>query len=413
MVNGSLRIAVIGDAALDAYYDIRAQAFGRPESERAEWCDRVQRDVDSVRLGAYLGTELVGGLRVLPGAQWLNGRSVPMGAVAAAVVRPEFRNRGVARSLLFAGLDWMREQGIAVSSLHPASTRVYRSTGWEIAGMQETVLVDVRSLAALRGLTDSGENAVVRLGPQDWETVRACYARAAASRHGFVDRSESFWNLREPASDDTDWFTYGVRRRVGHDDGLAGYVRYRQRAGDGWRYRLVVDDIVAATPTVARALWRFLGAHAMQVEPIEVHHACVDQLLLLLDEQDLVSRYPNRWMFRIVDLAAAVAGRGYPGDRNGSIEIDVEDPWPGGCSGRWRISVEAIDGRATRIDAHGSAVGAADRVSTDIGALSALMIGRFTASTLAGAGRMGGSPAALATLDSLLASPTPQMDDDF
>ena len=39
-----------------------------------------------------------------------------------------------------------------------------------------------------------------------------------------VNRSASFWILREPSTEDTGWFTYGVRT----DAGLAGYVRYEQ-----------------------------------------------------------------------------------------------------------------------------------------------------------------------------------------
>ena len=51
---------------LDQYYDIRAQAFGRPEAEREEWRTRVAADADALRLGAYRRSELVGGLRILP-----------------------------------------------------------------------------------------------------------------------------------------------------------------------------------------------------------------------------------------------------------------------------------------------------------------------------------------------------------
>ena len=407
LVTGAFEIREVDDADLDAYYDIRSQAFGRPETERTEWRDRVQRDQDAMRLGAYLGGELVGGLRVLPGGQWLNGRSVPMAGLAAVVVRPEVRGQGVARGLLFAALDWMRARGIAVSTLHPASTRVYRSGGWEIAGTQETVRVNGRSLAALRAAPGPRTDpTVVRLGRDDWPAARACYARAAAVHHGMVDRSESFWALREPAEDGSSWFTYGVRG----EHGLEGYARYEQVPGSGWGYRLVVDDFVAETGAVAVALWRFLGAHAMQVQHIEVPHACTDPLLLFLDEQDLSVRFTNRWMFRIVDISGAIGGRGYPGVGNGSVSAQIHDPWPGGCTGAWTITVE--DGAGHCVPA-ASASNPPDAVVTDIGALSALMIGRFSTTTLLTTGRMQGSHDALNTLGRLLSSPPPVLDDDF
>lgn len=397
-------IREIGDDDLDAYYDIRAQAFGRPDSERATWRARVTADQDAGRLGAYLGTELVGGLRILPGAQWLNGRAVPMGGLAAVVVRPEHRGQGVARRLLFASLDWMRDQSIVLSTLHPASTRVYRSGGWEIAGAQEAVQVKTRSLAAIRSLTPGlSDQPIVRLTRDDWPLVRSCYARVAPSRHGFVARSESFWLLREPADDDG-WFTYGIRA----DNGLAGYVRYQQVPGSGWGYRFVVDDFIAPDRETAAALWRFLGAHAMQAEHIEVPHACIDQLVLLLDEQDLTVLSSNRWMARIIDVAGSVAALGYPTDRRGSVSARVQDPWPHGVSGVWDIEVGGGEGVATRRDRMGDA-----DLSIDVGALSAVMLGRFSASTLHDVGRVQGARDVVQRLDQLFDSPIPQLADDF
>ena len=408
-VNAAFEIREVDDGDLDAYYDIRSQAFGRPETERAGWRDRVQRDQDAMRLGAYIAGELVGGLRVLPGGQWLNGRSVPMAGLAAVVVRPEARGQGVARGLEFAALDWMRARGIAVSTLHPASTRVYRSGGWEIAGTQETVRVNSPSLAAVRTPSDAlAGPAVVRLGRDDWPAARDCYSRRAALRHGMVDRSESFWALREPVDDGSTWFTYGVRG----DRGLDGFVRYVQVPGTaGWGYRLVVDDFVAESSAVAGALWQFLGAHAMQVPHLEVSHACTDSLLLFLDEQDLSVKNTNRWMFRIVDVAGAIGGRGYPGVGNGSVSVHIRDPWPNGCSGTWTLTVE--NGQGSAGAAPPSAGGVGNAVVTDIGALSALMIGRFSTTTLRDAGRMQGSDDAVDTLGRLLHSPPPVLDDDF
>ena len=388
----------LADDDLDAYYAIRAQAFGRPESERAAWRDRVAADHDAARLGAYVGTTLVGGLRVLPGGQWMSGRRVSMGGVAAVVVAPEMRGRGVARALLFAGLEWMRERELAVSALHPASTRVYRGAGWELAGDQENVAVRARSLAAIR----RGEAREVEpVNRTDWPELRECYARSARSRHGFVDRSESFWLLREPPRDSDGWFTYAVRGA----DGISGYVRYEQQPSAGWGYQLRVDDFVADDLDAAASLWRFLGGHGMQVERVEIPGPSADQLLLLLDEQDLETLAVNRWMHRIVDIPSAFAERGYSPNTSGSVSVVVRDPWPTGATGNWTITIH---------DGVGSAVpAAAASIALDIGALSALTIGRFSVGALATAGRIEGPRAEIARLGDLLAAPIPQLTDDF
>ena len=180
-------IREIDDDDLDAYFDIRSQAFGRPEADRIGWTTQVRDDAFVV--GAFDGGRLVGGARVLSAAQWTVGRSVPMGGIAGVVVRPEDRGRGVCRTLLEHTLQWMRDHDIAVSTLHPASTRVYRSGGWEIAGDQGVFRVPSRSLAAIRFGTDLD---VVRLSAADWPGVRACYEQVAPARdfgaHGEVSR---------------------------------------------------------------------------------------------------------------------------------------------------------------------------------------------------------------------------------
>lgn len=390
---------VLTAADLEQFVDVRVQAFGVSRTDREQWIARVDADTDAVSFGTFDGTKMLGGLRVLPGGQWWQGRSVPMGGVAAVVVRPEARGRGVARSLLFAGLDWMREHDIAVSTLHPASTRVYRSAGWELAGIQGVYHFPTRAAAGIRGAVDL---VVERLEPEDHMAVRACYDSVARQTHGFVDRSESFWLLRELSLRDDGVFTYGVHGA----DGLRGYVRYHQESSPGWWYRLVVDECIAADRDTAAALWRFLGGHSMQVQQLEVSAPSVEQILMLTDEQDVTAVAENRWMVRIVDLERALAARGYLETSRGAITVRVTDPWPGGIDGTWEIEVADSKADVRR------AAGDAD-VTLDVGALSALNIGRFTASALARAGRVSGSPAAGERLGALLAAPAPQFSDDF
>ena len=384
---------------LEQFVDVRVQAFGVSRAEREDWLARVDADTNAVSFGTFDATKMLGGLRVLPGGQWLLGRAVPMGGVAAVVVRPEARGRGVARALLYAGLDWMRGHNIAVSTLHPASTRVYRSAGWELAGTQGVYRVPTRSAAAIRVGTDL---TVERLEPDDRTAVRWCYASVAQQTHGFVNRSESFWLLRELDLRADGVFTYGVRGT----DGLRGYVRYHQEPTRGWGYRIVVDECVARDVDAAASLWRFLGRHAMQAQHLEVSAPAVEQLLLLTDEQDVTTAGENQWMARIVDLPSAHSGRGYLGEMSGSVTVQVADPWPGGSSGTWRI--EVADGGATAEPTNRDA-----QIIIDVGALSALAIGRFSAEALARAGRLQGPPAAIAQLGALLAAPRPQIADDF
>ena len=293
----------------------------------------------------------------------------------------------------------MRASGIVLSSLHPASTRAYRSAGWELAGRAGWATVPTRDLARIRG---DASGPVEPLDASDTAARRACWAAYAATVHGAVDRSQSFWWLHEHGDTQDGAFVYGVRS----GDGLSGYVAYTQTPGAAiWGYTLRVDDIAARDRATAVALWRFLGGHSMQVERTTLHLAALPSLLFLLDEQDATLDLENRWMHRIVDVPAAIEARRFPAGLTGDVDVRVTDPV--GTEQTWTLSVADGSGAATPTTT-GTQV-----VATDIGALSALAIGGASVGLLQTAGRLDGPDAAMARLGALLAAPAPVMTDDF
>ncbi len=391
-------VRALGPDDLDAYFDVRTQSFGFDGLDRELWKAWMLADTGTAMLGAFTAAGLVGALRVLVAGQYLLGRSVPTGAVAGVVVRPEARGRRVAATLLDTALDWMHERGIAQSILHPASTRVYRSMGWEIAGAAGFARVPTHNLATIRG---EAADEVVRLGPTDRAQRRACYAAVAPAMHGAIDRSESFWTMRDAGLDDDGAFLYGVPGL----HGLSGYVAYRQHPRRDWGYALTVDELVAADAPSAVALWRFLGGHAMQVEHVLVPIAVLPGLLMLLDEQWVEPVGVNRWMARAVDLPGFMASRGFPPGLGGEASVQLADPWSHGLTGGWQLTVRDGVGQALGVDR--------GAVSIDVGALSALAVGRVTAAELRAVGRLHGEDDDVAALGSLFVAPRPIITDDF
>jgi predicted acetyltransferase len=389
----------------DEYFDVRRQAYGANEDQREPWMARAFAHPGIVSFGVYDGA-LLGALRVIPCGQYLGGRSVPTGLVGGVVVRPEARGRGVARALLDAALDHMRDEGLVASALHPATTRVYRRRGWELAGRSGWAVVPTRSLAAIAA--PAGRVDLVRLGNSDRAEIRALWSRYAGQVQGALDR-QGWWDVRECEDDAIGTYRYGVR--VGGE--LRGYLRYRQIEGRRWGYDITVDDFAALDGDAAMTLWRFLGAHAMQVPEVRVHSAAVGNLLLVLDEQDVVVDEVNRWMHRVVDLAGFLGARGARSGVSGSIDVTVTDPWPGGIDGTWTIEADDGRARATRRAEPGPADAEAAGLRTDVGALSALMVGRFDGADLVRAGRLFGDPEAVERLSALFAGPRPVMTDEF
>ena len=81
--------------------------------------------------------------------QWWCGRAVPMAGVASVMVAPEDRGRGIARRLMTALLDEVAARGYPLSALYPATMPLYRSLGWELAGVRDTAVIPARSLRDL------------------------------------------------------------------------------------------------------------------------------------------------------------------------------------------------------------------------------------------------------------------------
>ena len=385
----------------EQYFDVRSQSFGVSRADHDTWMELIAATPEVVSFGAFRGGRLLGALRVIPAGQFVHGRSVPMGGIAAVVVRPEARGIGVAKTLLGEAITWMRDSGIAVSSLHPASTRAYRSAGWELAGRAGWLRTPTRSFGTIRG--DAG-GTVEQLDPTGSAEVRACYATYAPSVPAAVDRSDPFWVLHERGGREDGAFLYGVRT----DGVLTGYVAYTQMSDPrSWTYDLRIDDVVAHDRASAVALWRFIGGHSMQVEQVQVPVSALPALSLLLDEQDASIHLENHWMHRIVDVPGAVGARGFPVGVAGTVTVLVTDPLTPGAASAWRISVDDRVGSATPAD------DGAVEVTLDVGALSALAIGGTTVGLLRNAGRLVGDDDAVARLGGLFQTPAPAITDDF
>ena len=315
---------------MNGIFDVRAQAFAVKESDRERWTSLVD---PAGMVAAFLGTKVVGALNVIGMGQWFGGRSVPMGGLATVVVRPEHRGEGIGARMIERSLERMRERELAVSTLYPATTRVYRAAGWEIGGDQAVHRVPTRSLERLpRGESES----LRRLTPDDWSQIRVCYDEVASTRAGWLDRNDRWWDLLAKDDFEDQTFVYGVDG----EDGLDGYVVFTQAASPPWGYDIKVEELVTRDPAAAVTLWRFLGGHGMQVEHVTIECGPVDELLLLLPEQDVEQVSSGRWMHRLVDARDAIAARGFPPHVGLQVHLDLTDrlaPWN---EGRWVLRVE-------------------------------------------------------------------------
>jgi predicted acetyltransferase len=354
-------------------------------------------------VGAFLGGRLVGIAAVHRMGQYFGGRAVPMGGVHAVAVEPDRRGRGVGRRLLTALLALMRERGEALATLFPATSRPYRSVGFERAGAMCWRRIAPRELELLP------RPVGVELAPVAREEIprlAACYDEVARGANGFVERSPAWWGVRR----DFLWAERSIFAALDAEGSVRGYVVYRPLEGQytplGGPFQLAIDEIVFCERDAGLALWRLLGSWLPQIEAILWRGTAEDPLLWLLPEQEVGLVAEVRWMSRLVDPAAAVAARGFAEGIEAEAHLELADPILPTNEGRYVLRVAKARGELAQ--------GGRGDVRLDAGAFASLFTGYATPEVLARAGRLAGEPgASRAALAAAFAGPTPFMLEQF
>jgi len=385
---------------LEQAFRLDQQAFNLSEELREVW---IRRSLPERKHGAFANGRLAAATHVHAFGQFFGGRSVPMGGVGDVAVAPEHRGKGLARRLMTEALGAMRGRGEVVSALFPATTTLYRSVGYELAGAAVWHQVSPQSLRELRGPRSLETRRVEK--DDDLAGIRRCYEHVAPGINGWVDRDDWRWQSL------WEWWHKGHHVYACESPGgeVEAYVVYRHEPtppGARGDYALRVEQIVAATPEGLRTAWWILASSASVVDAVTFAASPEDALLLIMPEQRIAVRGQVRWMLRIVDAPAAFAARGYPPSLEIEVPLSVEDAILAGNNGSWTLRVAEGKGRLDPGDRGGPRLG--------IGALSSLYTGWASTATLSRAGLLeGGSATQLRALDAAFAGPTPWMMEEF
>ncbi len=269
--------------------------------------------------------------------QFFGGAPVPMGGIGGVAVDPYARGRGVASGLLDHALADLREHGQPLSVLYATVPPLYRSRGWERAGVFEWLdLAMDRLPAAPRIAARPAEDG-------DLTALHACYVDLASTVNGLLDRSK-------PAIDVADVLKLDVVSVVpGHDGEVRGYLT-AERNREGLR----VFDLIGRDAATQLGLLRELLSWAGVLDQVSLRVTDPAVTGLLTNQGIKFVVNTSQWLLRVVDLPAAVAARGWPAAealKPAAVDLDVVDehaPWH---AGRQRLVVE--DG-AVRVEPGGS-----------------------------------------------------------
>jgi predicted acetyltransferase len=387
------------DDDLDAQVDMAVQSFGPQgrDQRRQAIADQI---AEGRTLGAFDGDRPVGAAVFHDMRQWWSGRAVPMAGVASVRVAPENRGRGVARRLMAAVLAEVAARGYPLSALYPATMPLYRSFGWELAGLRETAVIPVRSLRdlvppdpAIPDVTP-GSARLRRAASGDAEAVIAVIGRVHEMAR---DSGPITWDAATVDSwlADPDLYAYLC------DD---GFLVYRWHDGN---HTLFVDGAEAVSASTQRAFWSHIGSHASIADQVYACLGPADAFWLLTRERDAQVHRRSMWMLRVVDAQAAIAARGFPAAVSLTVPLGITDQTRPGNSGRWQLTVADSKGALEPL-----AGGAGTPLALGARGLAALYAGT-PVGTLRQAGLAAdGSPADDAVLDAAFAG-TAHMLDSF
>jgi predicted acetyltransferase len=346
--------------------------------------------IDEHRIfGAFEGDRLVASATYHAMRQWWHGRSVPMAGVAAVMVAPESRGRGVGRALMATVLDAIAERGYPVSVLYPATTPLYRSLGWELAGGMHQAVIPARSLREFAPTDVPGEWPAVPAGP-DW--VRRAGPGDAGQVLSVIGRAHEQARDCGPITRDAQT----VARWLNRPDLFAyladdGFLAYRWHRGND---EIMVERAVAASAQTGRALWSVVASHSSIAGTVRARVGPADPLWWLTRERDADLGHRDLWMLRVVDAPAAVAARGFPASAEVRTRLWLEDQGRSGNSGLWELSVAG--GKATLQPAQEAG---APPLALGPRGLAALYAGAPVASLRRAGLAAGGTPEADSALD--------------
>lgn len=372
-----------------------SQALFFPDVDQDLWLQRERPE--NVRVARVAGT-VAGGLILQPMGQWFGGRSVPMSAVRAVGVAPEHRATGVASHLMRAALLELREKGMSLSTLFPATQPVYRRAGYERAGVRlryrlPAAAIDVRE-----------RDPAIRVKRHDDDAImRDLYTHRARRTNGNLDRNDWYWQrIHDPLPRGTTHYAYLVEG----DSATEGYVVYAHSpTATPHRNEIDVIDWAARTPRAMQRLLTFLADHRSMVEWINLCGPPADPALMQLGEQRAAVSARIDWMLRIVNVPAALQARGYPPGLTAELHLDVTDDLLNSNTGRYVLHVAEGAGHVTQ--------GGRGDLHIEIRGLAALYTGYMSPTDLELTGLLSGPDEAFSTASTIFAGPAPWMPDIF
>ncbi len=370
--------------------DIICQCFLAPDKLWPLYRDRL--GFENFRVLKQNG-KVVGGLTLYQMGQWFGGESLQMAGVAAVGVSPEVRGSGAGFELISQTLKELYSQNIPLSTLYPATQRLYRKAGYEQAGSRclwempvDSIRLHDRSLPVA---------SVKKLEGQVFQDI---YNKSAKENEGNLDRNKAIWeNVFDHNEDEVFGYLVG-------GENPEGYIIFSQKAVNSQNL-MEIWDWAATTSAARHRLLTFISDHRSQIQKVIWRGSLIDPFLLLLPEQTAKVQQLEVWFLRIVDVVSALEKRGYPDGLEAELHLAINDDILPDNNGNFVLSVFGKKGQVSK--------GGKGDLKLQISALAPLYTGFYTPYQLQQAGHLEASNQSLSIASQMFAGSPAWMPDFF
>ena len=335
----SAEIRTLTEFEIDPW--IRAVRLGFLQSSTDADVEALRPEITTDRaLGAFDGDRVVGTLRslttdlVVPG-----GARVVTSALTNVTVSPTHRRRGLLTAMITRDLNESKQRGEVLSTLIAAEYPIYGRFGYGPAVASVELLIEAS--ARFRAPADDGSVELVDPASMR-EQLPLVYETARSAWPGAVSRQPRWWDVELglvafPGRDNRyPRFTAVSRDPDGRLDGFVTYTTEEIWERNRPVGILRVEDLIGLDDAAIVRLWRYC-LEVDWVHQVRAFERSVDELLpwLLADARlAFEDRRGDLLWVRVLDPAAALAGRRYLCD--GSVTIEIVDPL-GLATGRFTL----------------------------------------------------------------------------
>lgn len=375
--------------------EVMAQSFVADAEEELQYLNQVS--FDHVRV-LRQGSNVVGGLALLPMGQWFGGKRVEMTGVASVAIAPHIRGQGAATYLMSSVVQEMASQGVALSTLYPAVQSLYQKVGYGIGGSRYTWRIATDHIQVGKPPLPWCQPQALKEVSNQWIALQ--HNRGRFHHQGILDRHPFLWQrlLKSPGEGSSFAYT------LGNVDNPEGYlIAYQHRETNG--AIMTIRDWAAPSRPAMESIWGLVHQQRSQVDAVQWAGGAVDPLALALPEQRARVTDVSHWMVRILDLKQALEQRGYPLGVDGELHLEVSDPLVAQNHGRFLLEIHRGEGRLSP--------GGRGEVALTIQDLASLYTGMRSAQELLVPGNLKAPSAILPLVTAMFSGPHPWMPDFF